>query len=126
MFPGLDPSKLDPKVIAQLTELIRQLPYEQIQRMQTLMHNAMAGFNVQKDMEEFERSLPPGFREKVAALMLTQGLNSVASARSPEPSSAAAVEETLSVSTARITVLRAVANQEVTPEEAEKILFTST
>ena len=58
-MPPFDPSKMDPKVLMQLSELMRQLPPAQIQKMQTLMHNMMAGFDVKKDMEEFEKTLPP-------------------------------------------------------------------
>jgi len=38
-------------------------------KMQTLMHNSMAGLNTQNDMMEFENSLPSSFREKMARIM---------------------------------------------------------
>lgn len=122
---GFDPSKMDPKVLMEVSELIRQLPPEQISKMQTLTHNMMAGFDVRKEMEEFERSLPPGFREKLVGLMAgSQGGFAQPSARS-EAASTTVATDTLpgSVRDARLTVLRAVAEGSMTPEDAEKILF---
>src|SRR4051812_639539 len=69
MFPQFDPSKMDPKVLMALSELIQSLPADQLNRMQSLMHNAMAGFDVREQMAEFERNLPPGFREKLTTLI---------------------------------------------------------
>src|SRR5262249_21717530 len=122
---GLDPSKLDPKTLQKLTELIRELAPEQIQRMQTLMHNSMAGVDTRAGMEEFEKNLQPGFREKMARLMYEiHGLVK------PEdsPSAPAAVAEApatapSSVEEARLTVLRGVASGSIPPEEALVVLF---
>ena len=121
-----DPSKMDPKVLMELSKLIRELPPEKLSKMQTLMHNMMAGFDVKKDMEEFERTLPPGFREKLMnsmggqapfysappATVETEG-HTVSESESPE----------MNLHEARITLLRAVANGEMSPEDAEKLLF---
>lgn len=135
-MPAFDPSKMDPKLLMQLSQIVQQLPPDQLSRMQTLMHNAMAGFDIRKDMEEFERTLPPGFREKIMALMVSQGgqANGNASQESHEAPTlgsgvgtdavqldSASVD--LSVRQARLTVLEAVACGQMTPEEAEKLLF---
>ena len=40
MFPGFDPSKLDPKTIQELTDLMRTLPPEKLMQMQSIMHNS--------------------------------------------------------------------------------------
>jgi len=111
-FPNIDPSKLDPKTLMELSKLIRELSHDKLLRLQTLMHNMSAGFDVSKEMAEFEKELPPGFKEKVAALLLTQQAPSASTSSSPS-----------SVHEARLTVLRAVAEGRVTPEEAEKTLF---
>lgn len=121
-FPSMDPSKLDPKVLMQLSQLIQELPPQHLSRMQTIMHNGMAGFDVRKEMEEFEKSLPPGFRERLLGIM--------GGAPSPvSPVSVAPVQETssqdkdnMSIREARLTILRAVANGQMSPEEAEKLL----
>jgi hypothetical protein len=118
-----DPSKMDPKVLMELSKLVQQLPPDQLHRMQSLMHNMMAGFDVKKDMEEFEKSLPPGFREKMTGLMLRSGVNPMEAAQqfqneaAPNPSS-----DPMGVREARLTLLRAVASGSMTPEEAEKLL----
>jgi hypothetical protein len=57
---------------------------DQMMKMQSLMHNAMAGFDVSKDMAEFERSLPPEFREKMARLLyIMNGVEVPGAAASP-------------------------------------------
>lgn len=120
MNPFMDPSKMDPKLLVELTQIVRQLPPEQISRMQSLMHNMMAGIDVRREMEEFEKSLPPGFREKLVAIM---------GPSMPEPPSGMTQVETSSAPLeldergARLTILRAVAEGKLSPEEAEKALF---
>ncbi len=118
---GLDPSKLKPETLMKLTRLVQELPPPMIMKMQSLMHNAMAGLDVRKEMEEFERNLPAGFREKMAALMYEAHGYSGAST---EEGSAIQVEKAVeSESEARMTILRAVAGGSVTPEEAYEVLF---
>lgn len=116
MFPGLpagfDPSKLDPKLISEISELMGTLPPEMMMKMQTLMHNSMAGHDVRKDMEDFERGLPPGFREKMAKIMYQA--NGVVDALTPPLES---------LTDARLTLLNAVKNGILTPEAALKALF---
>jgi hypothetical protein len=129
---GCDPSKLDPKTLMEVSNLVRELPPEKLSKMQTLMHNMMAGYNVQQEMMEFEQSLPAGFRERLTAVML-RGMNTAA-APEAAPSPAAAVEEAqvvtgaegavdMSVRDARLTVLRAVADGSMDPEEALTALW---
>jgi hypothetical protein len=108
-LPPFDPSKMDPKMMMELSQLMGQLPPSQIQKMQTLMHNMMAGFDVKNDMEEFEKSLPPGFKEKMMAIMGS----GVASGALPE----------MNLHGARLTILQAVADGRMAPDQAEKLLF---
>ena len=139
MFPnafGFDPSKMDPKTLMELSILVRELPPEQLSRMQTLMHNMMGGFNVQKEMEEFERTLPAGFRDKLMGIMMRGGAMS-AGAPTPGAPAAAPIEEAQVISTgpqvtpemsvrdARLTVLRAVAEGSMDPEDALIALWPS-
>jgi hypothetical protein len=123
MFPGFDPSKMDPKTLMQLTELIRQLPPDRIVKMQSMMHNMMAGFDVKKEMEEFEMTLPPDFRQKLFALMASQPMPTASTIEIPTPAAAPQSSESLTVREARLTVLRAVAEGQMTPEAAEVLLF---
>ena len=78
-----DPSKMDPKHLMEMSRLIQQLPPDQLNRMQTLMHNMMAGFDVQsRDGGVSKRSLPPGFREKLVSVMV---LHALRHAHDPHP-----------------------------------------
>lgn len=113
------PPNLDPKTMMELSRLIQQLPPEKINQMQSLMHNMMAGFDVRKELEEFERSLPPGFREKMVSLMASSGM---AAPQPIEAERATAPSGDMSEREARLTILRAVSEGRMTPEEAEKLL----
>src|ERR1700756_2436014 len=93
MMPNFDPSKMDPKVMMELSQLIQQLPPEKLGKMQTLMHNMMAGFDVRKEMEEFERGLAPDFREKLMALIGGQ-VGSVFASSSASSTPASGIEST--------------------------------
>lgn len=127
---GFDPSKMDPKVLMELSRLVQQLPPDQMNRMQTLMHNMMAGFDVHQEMEEFERSLPAGFREKLVQAMggaagfaantavFSNPLVSGADSSTGMPTGMPKNERE-----ARLTLLRAVADQKLAPEEAHQLLF---
>jgi hypothetical protein len=119
MFPGFDPSRLDPKVLMQLSQLIQELPPEQLNRMQMIMHNLQAGFDVRHEMEEFERSLPAGFRERIMRLVGPAAQAASQAGEQPIEVSSPPAD----VHEARRTILRAVASGSMSPEEAEKVLF---
>jgi hypothetical protein len=129
-IPGFDPSKMDPQVLMQLSQLIQQLPPDQLNKMQSLMHNAMAGLDVRHDMEEFERNLPPGFRDKLTSLVAGQvGMGAKPGPVSPAiqmsaPDTSGSSAD-MDLHQARITILRAVADGRMTPDEAEKLLFNT-
>jgi hypothetical protein len=127
-FQGFDPSQMDPKALMEISQLVQQLPGHQLNRMQSLMHNMMAGFDVSKEMEEFEKTLPPGFKEKLTGLM---GASAFQTAAATTGGAAPAIEvpaasssEPMDVKSARLTILRAVASGSVSPEEAEGLLFS--
>lgn len=124
----MDPSKLSPEMLMKMSQLVQELPPGMLSRMQTLMHNAMAGFDVQKDMEAFERELPAGFREKMARLMgEMNGVMPGGAESSRVPSSKPEVVEVQKEITnpeeARLTILRAVASGDLSPEQALSVLF---
>jgi hypothetical protein len=146
---GFDPSKLDPKVLMELSQMVQSLPRDQLMKMQTLMHNMMAGFDVSKELAEFENTLPRGFREKLMAIMAQSGgamgaaasggfgMHSNPSVASGEKrirglsdsdgeiAQAAPAESSreMDLHEARMTILRAVADGHMTPEQAEQLLF---
>jgi len=111
-----DPSRMDPEALMELTRLIQQLPPDKISRMQSLMHNMAAGFDVRGEMEEFERSLPIEFREKLLSLITSNS----APAASPD---ASMPNTSMDVREARLTILRAVSEGRVNPEQALLLLF---
>ncbi len=127
-FPGgMDPSKMNPEVLMKLSQIVRELPSEQLNRMQQIMHNLNAGFDVRKEMEEFERGLPPGFKDRLAEVLKEdpQGrgvINSAEAAKASE-SGPAPTELPGSMREARLTLLRAVASGQLEAEEAERLLF---
>ena len=114
-----DPSKLNPQAISEITDLMRTLTPAQMMKLQSIMHNQMAGFNVAQEMMEFEQSMPPDFKAKMARIMyMANGIEVPAAA-----GSAPAVEEPKNENEARLVILQSVAAGMMKPEEALKVLF---
>lgn len=114
----MDPSKLSPDMLMKLSRLVQELPPALLIRMQTIMHNSMAGFDVSSEMAAFEAELPAGFREKMARLMYEMH-GAVPAGSSPE-----VVDPVVSSPReAQLTVLRAVASGDLSPEQALDVLF---
>ncbi|OFZ19820.1 MAG: hypothetical protein A2X94_17260 [Bdellovibrionales bacterium GWB1_55_8] len=130
-LPPFDPSKMDPKVLMKLSQLVSQLPPSQVTRLQSLMHNMMAGFDVTKDLAEFEKELPPGFRENLLSILSEQAQAEQEQLHTQRPIQPLAAQQgeflsdELDVREARMTILRAVAEGQLSPDEAEKLLFPS-
>jgi hypothetical protein len=131
---GLDPSKLNPQAIAEISDLMRTLSPDQIMKMQTLMHNAMGGFDVNNEMAEFEKSLPASFREKMARIAyVAHGievppqsdatLSTASNVTSTGPTPLAESEKPANENEARLVILRSVAAGMMSPEEAIRVLF---
>ena len=122
---GLDPSKMNPQTIAALTELMGTLTHEQMMKMQSIMHNSMAGFDVAQAMAEFEKTLPSSFKEKMAKIMyMANGIDvgggtNVAAA--PAPSVPPKAPQNMTE--ARLVILQSVSQGLMTPEQAVKVLF---
>jgi len=132
---GIDPSKLSPQAISEISDLMRSLSPDQIMKMQSLMHNQMGGFNVAKEMEEFEKSLPSSFREKMARIMYmangievpAQAANAAAAGTANTTASmtvpVAPLEAPTNENEARLVILQSVAQGMISPQEALKVLF---
>lgn len=133
MFPNFDPSKMDPKLMMEISQLVQQLPPQKLNQLQTIMHNMMAGYDVRKELEEFEQGLPPGFREKLMTMMAGQyggeaggrmGMSMLnRESAGTSTASAPAPDGNMDLRRARLTILQAVADGEMTPDEAERLLF---
>ncbi len=116
MFPQLDPSQLDPKTLAELSRLIQTLPPELLSKIQSLMHNSMAGHDVRNEMEALEKQLPEDFRSKIFKIMSS-------SAGEVTPPAAVPAPPPKNIQEARLTLLRAVASGSLSPEDALSALF---
>ena len=123
----MDPSKLKPETLMKMSQLIQELPPAMLSRMQTLMHNAMAGFDVKQEMARFEADLPSGFREKMARIMYeAHGAIAVEPAEVAKPAALEIEQPASTISTpreAQLRVLAAVASGDLTPEQALEVLF---
>ncbi len=126
MFPGLDPSKLDPQLIGEISDLMRTLPPAKLMQMQGLMQKAMGGADITAEMAAFERDLPADFRTRMARIMYRANgvpadfLATGATGATVESSSASTIT---SAREARLTILNAVREGELTPEAALSALF---
>ncbi len=111
-----DPSKLSPQAIQEITDLMRSLSPDQMMKLQSLMHNSMAGFDVSKQMLEFEQSMPADFRAKMARIMyMANGIE--------VPNTQPAMPTVSNENEARLVILQSVAAGLMQPEEALKVLF---
>ena len=55
--------KMDPQMVAQVSQSLQKLPKGQLQRLQSMMQKAMNGKDIQSEAEEFEKTLPLDFQE---------------------------------------------------------------
>jgi hypothetical protein len=60
---GFDPSKMDLTWLAEFSESIQRLPKGQLSQLQNLMQKAMSGKDVNRELEELQRKLPPNVQE---------------------------------------------------------------
>jgi hypothetical protein len=126
-----DPSKMNPETIAEISDLMRLLTPEQMMKMQSLMHNQMAGINVANDMLAFESTLPPSFKEKMARIMyMANGITVPPRSTALAPNAVSlnpALDESHAEPTneaeARLVILRSVQSGLLSPEEALRVLF---
>jgi len=75
---GFDPSQMDPQMMMQFSQALQRLPRGQMQRLQSLMQKAMAGKDISREAQEFERTLPPQFQEMMKSMIPSQGMPEVA------------------------------------------------
>ncbi|NDD93019.1 hypothetical protein EBZ37_13170 [bacterium] len=117
----MDPSKLKPETLMKMSQLIQELPPSMLSRMQAIMHNSMAGFDVRKEVESFEQELPVGFKERMAKLLYEA--HGVLPNESPSSVMEFPSKSINNPKEARLTILQAVAAGELSPEKAYDVLF---
>jgi hypothetical protein len=130
MFPGLDPSKLKPETLTQLSDLMRSLPFDQLMKMQELASRAYQGQNVQAEMMAMEQSFPADFRMKMAQIVMNE--TSFGATISPPPQTEVharaevhAGSTDMDVVTARKLVLNGVQLGTISIEDAYETLFAN-
>ncbi|MCM2324810.1 MAG: SEC-C domain-containing protein [Oligoflexia bacterium] len=117
-------SNLDPQTMAQFAQVMQRLPRGQLQRLQGLMQKAMAGKDVTREAQEFERSLPPDFMELVKGMNLPGALDGQMGMEAPatEVAETSPAADDLSEDQAKAIVETAVAEGRLSHEEAQKLL----
>ena len=69
-FGGFDPSQIDPALLMQVSQALQRLPKGQMQKLQSIMQKAMAGKDVAREAQEFEKSLPPDVLQMMQSFSL--------------------------------------------------------
>jgi hypothetical protein len=128
---GFDPSQMDPAVMAQFSQALQRLPRGQMQRLQSIMQKAMAGKDVSREAEEFEKTLPPDFKAMMGALQgqlpgMPPGMGEAATPPAGEPAlpmaASSGAPDGMTAEEARAIVAKAAAEGKISKEEAESML----
>lgn len=109
---AFDPSKMDPEMMQQMTKALQRLPRPQLMRLQSIMQRAMAGQDVSREAADFERILPPEFRQMAMQMMMAQGM----------ASAGAGDEKPMDETDAKVIVAKAVAEGKMTADQAKELL----
>ncbi|MGK5083928.1 SEC-C domain-containing protein [Bdellovibrionota bacterium FG-1] len=122
MMPGgIDPSKLDPDMMRQFSQLLQRLPKGQLQRLQGIMQRAMSGQDVTREASEFEKTLPVELQSLMISFAGQMGQMGAAGAEVEVPSETSGMSE----EQAREIVAAAAAEGRIEKDEAEKLLTDS-
>jgi hypothetical protein len=113
-------AQMDPKAMAQMSQLLQRLPKGQMQRLQSLMQKAMSGKDVSREAEAFEQTLPLEFQQLVRSMAppAPRDEATAPAAAASAPGAAMSEEE------ARRLVAEAAATGKISPEEAEGLLHS--
>jgi len=110
--PGVDPSKLDPAMMAQFNQALMRMPRGQLQKLQSIMQRAMAGQDVTREAAELDRLMPPELKQMAQSMGMGMGM----------PMPGAAAESELSESEARKIVEEAARSGKISQDEAAGLL----
>lgn len=124
--PMFDPSQMDPQMMNQMAQMLQRLPRGQMQRLQSLVQKAMAGKDVTREAAEFERSLPPDFKNMLEGFkgmpgFPGMGVEGVAGGEALAPEVEEPADE-MSVDDARSIVAKALAEGKISKEQADQLL----
>jgi hypothetical protein len=126
--PGLE--NMDPQMMMQAAQMLQRLPRGQLQRLQSIMQRAMAGKDVTREAEEFQKTLPPDFQQMMTQFAMAAGgmgagmpaegtLPALEAGGSTQASSPSMTEEE-----ARAIIERAAKQGKLSEEQAQEFLKT--
>lgn len=117
---------MDPAMMAQLAQAVQRLPRGQMQKLQSIMQRAMSGKDVTREAQEFEKTLPPNFKDLMSGFQLPPEM--MAQMGGASESSLPAFGEvpvdaaTMSAEDARAIVAKAAAEGKISEEQAQALL----
>src|SRR5271156_2075961 len=71
MPPGME--NMDPAMMSQAAQMLQRLPKGQLAKLQSIMQRAMAGKDVAREAEEFQKTLPPEFQQMLTSFAMMSG-----------------------------------------------------
>jgi hypothetical protein len=110
---------MDPQMMAQAAQMLQRLPKGQLQRLQSIMQRAMAGKDVSREAEEFQKTLPPDFQQMMTGFAMAAG--AMGGAAQTE-SSTEAPSGPMTEEEARAIVAKAAAQGKLSDEQAQSLL----
>lgn len=111
--------QFDPQALMQMSQLLQRLPRGQMQRLQAIMQKAMAGKDVSREAAEFERTLPPNFKDSLQQMMPAfAGAMGKQETASEEPVQGADMD----VEEAKRLVAEAAASGQISKDQADELL----
>lgn len=84
-FAGFNPDQVDPQWMSSFMQGMQKLPKGQLQRLQSLMKQAMAGKDVSRQLSELQRTLPAGFQELMMQAPTDEALGNVETDAAQKP-----------------------------------------
>jgi len=116
---------MDPQVMMQFAQQLQRLPKGQMQRLQGLMQKAMAGKDISREAEGFEKTLPLELQQMMHSMMSVApamaGMGGMGNDIVVEPSQNS-LGGTMSADAAREIVAQAAAEGKISAEQAEELL----
>jgi len=113
----MNPDQMNPEQISQVQNMLKKLPHQQMQRLQSLMQKAMSGKDVTRDFEDFEKTLSPEMKEAFSQMSGQFG-----GAGATDASQGSTQEEDMTVDEAKKVIEQAVKEGRLTQEQAQELL----
>jgi hypothetical protein len=122
MPPGME--NMDPQMMTQAAQMLQRLPRGQLQRLQSIMQRAMAGKDVSREAEEFQKTLPPDFQQMMTQFAMAAGaMGGAEGGAAALPASApAAASAPMTEEEARAIVERAAKQGKLSEDQAKELL----